>query len=153
MYNHNLLKLNYKIVYVYYEDYNKNGGINLYTDITMKHFQNPQNVGIIELANGIGVAGDPDCGDHLKIYIKVENNFIKDIKFQVQGCCGAIASSSMTTVLAKGKPILAAYTISEKDIIEALGGLPKEKEHCSILGALALKKAIVDYSKSILNKK
>lgn len=121
----------------------------MYTDIAMKHFQEPQNVGTIESPDGLGVAGDPNCGDYLKIYIKVENQIIKDIKFQVSGCCGAIASSSMTTVLAKGKPLLAAYTISDKDIINALGGLPKEKEHCSVLGAVALKRAIVSYAKSL----
>lgn len=118
----------------------------MYTDITMEHFKDPQNVGVIENANGVGVAGDPNCGDYLKIYINVENEIIKDIKFQVHGCCAAIASSSMTTVLAKGKPVLAAYTITEKTITNALGGLPKEKEHCSVLGALALKKAIIDYA-------
>lgn len=125
----------------------------MYTDITIEHFKNPQNVGIIESPDGVGFVGDPNCGDHLKIYIKVENNFIKDIKFKVQGCCAAIASSSMTTVLAKSKPVLAAYAISEKDILEALGGLPEGKEHCSLLGALALKKAIVDYSSRINNSK
>ena len=118
----------------------------MYTDITMEHFKNPQNVGVIECPDGVGVAGDPNCGDYLKIYIKVENDIIKDIKFQVHGCAAAIASSSMTTILAKGKPVLAAYTITEKKISEALGGLPEEKEHCSLLGALALKKAIVDYA-------
>lgn len=117
----------------------------MYTDITMEHFKNPQNVGAIENPDGLGIAGDPDCGDYLKLYIKVENDFIKDIKFQVHGCCAAIASSSMTTVLAKDKPIMAAYVITEKDIANALGGLPEEKEHCSVLGAAALKRAIVDY--------
>lgn len=118
----------------------------MYTDITMEHFKNPQNVGVIECPDGIGVAGDSSCGDYLKIYIKVENEKIKDIKFQVHGCCAAIASSSMTTVLAKDKPVLAAYTITDETISEALGGLPEVKKHCSLLGALALKKAIVDYS-------
>lgn len=121
----------------------------MYTDITLEHFKNPQNVGTIENADGIGAAGDPNCGDYLKIYIKVENGFISDIKFQVHGCCGAIASSSMTTVLAKGKPLMAAYAISNKDIIEALGGLPKEKEHCSVLGTVALKKAITNYASKL----
>lgn len=121
----------------------------MYTDITMEHFRNPQNVGVIENPDGVGGVGDPDCGDYLKIYLKVANGIIKDIKFKVHGCGAAIASSSMTTVLAKGKPVMAAYTISEKNIMEALGGLPKEKEHCSVLGALALKKAIIDYSKKV----
>lgn len=124
----------------------------MYTDIAIEHFQNPQNVGVIECPDGVGTAGDPNCGDYLKIYIKVENQIIKDIKFQVHGCCGAIASSSMTTVLAKGKPVLAAYTISDEDIVKALGGLPEEKIHCSLLGAAALKKAIISYSKGLANK-
>jgi nitrogen fixation NifU-like protein len=125
----------------------------MYTDVTMEHFQEPQNVGTMENPDGLGIAGDPNCGDYLKIYIKVENQIIKDIKFQVSGCCAAIASSSMTTVLAKGKPLLAAYSISDKDIIKELGGLPKEKEHCSVLGAAALKRAIVSYANSLSNKK
>ncbi|PAB56740.1 iron-sulfur cluster assembly scaffold protein [Anaeromicrobium sediminis] len=124
----------------------------MYSQITMDHFQNPRNVGVIENYDGMGVAGDPECGDYLKIYIKVHNDFIKDIKFQVHGCCGAIASSSMTTVLAKDKPVMAAYAISEKNIIESLGGLPPEKEHCSVLGSLALKKAIVDYARNRKDK-
>ncbi len=121
----------------------------MYTDITLDHFKSPRNVGIIEDADGVGSAGDPNCGDYLIIYIKVENGFVSDIKFQVHGCCGAIASSSMTTVLAKGKPLMAAYTISNKDIMEALGGLPEEKEHCSLLGAVALKKAIANYASKL----
>lgn len=119
----------------------------MFTDIVMDHFKNPRNVGLIEDASGVGFAGDPECGDNLKIYIKVENYIITDIKFQVQGCTAAIASSSMTTVLAKGKHVMAAFAITEKDITEALGGLPEEKLHCSVLGALALKKAVADYSK------
>jgi nitrogen fixation NifU-like protein len=118
----------------------------MFTDIVMDHFKNPRNVGFIEDASGVGFAGDSECGDHLKIFIKVENYIITDIKFQVQGCTAAIASSSMTTVLAMGKHVMAAFAITEKDITEALGGLPKEKEHCSVLGALALKKAVADYS-------
>lgn len=116
----------------------------MYTDIVIQHFNNPQNAGVIEFANGIGIAGDPKCGDYLKIYIKVEDDYIEDIKFQVHGCCAAIASSSMTTELAKGKHLLVAYTITEEDIIEALGGLPENKKHCSLLGVMALKKAIED---------
>ncbi len=122
------------------------GSGSMYTDTVIQHFNNPQNVGILEFADGIGFAGDPNCGDYLKIYLKVKDDYIDDIKFQVHGCCAAIASSSMTTSLAKGKHLLNAYSISEKDILEALGGLPEGKEHCSLLGALALKKAIVDYA-------
>lgn len=120
----------------------------MYTDIAIDHFTNPRNVGVIEDANGIGVAGDPDCGDYLKIFIKVEDDFIKDIKFQVHGCAGAISTSSMTTEMAKGLPIMAAFAITEKDIVNKLGGLPEEKIHCSLLGAMALKKAIVDYAQN-----
>jgi nitrogen fixation NifU-like protein len=119
----------------------------MYTDIVIDHFKNPRNVGFIEDASGVGLAGDPECGDHLKIFIKVDNYIITDIKFQIQGCTAAIASSSMTTQLAKGKNVMAAFAITEKDITEALGGLPEAKEHCSVLGALALKKAIADFSK------
>ena len=121
----------------------------MYSEIVIDHFRNPRNVGVLEDANGIGFAGDPECGDSLKMFIKVENSFIEDIKFQVQGCTAAIASSSMTTVLAKGKPVMAAYAISEENITEALGGLPEEKEHCSVLGAIALKKAIANYAQQI----
>lgn len=118
----------------------------MFTDIVLDHFKNPRNVGELADANGIGFAGDPDCGDHLKIFIKVENDFIRDIKFQVHGCTAAIASSSMTTVLANGMHVLEAFAISDKDIVKALGGLPEEKKHCSLLGALALKNAAVDYA-------
>ena len=121
----------------------------MYSEIVIDHFRNPRNVGVLEDANGIGFAGDAECGDSLKMFIKVENSFIEDIKFQVQGCTAAIASSSMTTVLAKGKPVMAAYVISEENITEALGGLPEEKEHCSVLGAIALKKAIANYAQQI----
>ena len=121
----------------------------MYSEIVIDHFRNPRNGGVLEDANGIGFAGDPEGGDSLKMFIKVENSFIEDIKFQVQGCTAAIASSSMTTVLAKGKPVMAAYVISEENITEALGGLPEEKEHCSVLGAIALKKAIANYAQQI----
>jgi|LGVF01.2.fsa_nt_gb nitrogen fixation NifU-like protein len=131
----------------------KNGGSHLYTDITIEHFRNPQNLGIIKNPDGIGEVGDPDCGDHLKIYIKVTDGIIKDIRYKVYGCCAAIASSSMTTVLAKDKPVMAAYTITEKNIMDALGGLPREKEHCSVLGASALKKAIGDYAQKVTTNK
>jgi nitrogen fixation NifU-like protein len=94
------------------------------------------------------MAGDPECGDYLKIFLKVEDDFITDIKFQVHGCAGAISSSSMTTEMAKGLPIMAAFAITEHDIVNKLGGLPEEKIHCSLLGAMALKKAIVDYAQN-----
>jgi nitrogen fixation NifU-like protein len=120
----------------------------MYTKTVLEHFKNPQNIGEIENPDGIGEVGDMKCGDYLKIYIKVEKDIVKDIKFQVCGCCAAIASSSMTTVLAKGKHILAAYAITKKNISDELGGLPAEKEHCSLLGEKALKKAIENYAKN-----
>lgn len=120
----------------------------MYTDIAIDHFTNPRNVGSMEDADGIGMAGDPECGDYLKIFLKVEDDFITDIKFQVHGCAGAISTSSMTTEMAKGLPIMAAFAITEQDIVNKLGGLPEEKIHCSLLGAMALKKAIVDYAQN-----
>ena len=122
----------------------------------MDHFMNPRNVGEIEDANGIGVAGDPKCGDYLKLTInvksdykdgvKVKSDYIRDIKFKAHGCAGAIATSSMVTELAKGRHILEAYAITNNDVIEALGGLPEEKVHCSLLGIVALQKAIVNFA-------
>lgn len=128
------------------------GVIILYSEIVMDHFKNPRNVGIIENADGIGEEGDAKCGDYLKITIQVDEDMIKDIKFQVHGCVGAIASSSMTTELAKGKSIMDAFALTEYDIVNALGGLPPQKIHCSLLGAIALKKAISDYDQK-RNKK
>ncbi len=112
----------------------------------------PENVGKIENADGRGLAGDPGCGDHLEITLRVENQIIQDVRFRVQGCGGAIASSSMTTILAKGKPVMEAYLITKEDIVNALGGLPSEKIHCSVLGEQALKKAILDYAKKYNTK-
>ncbi len=119
----------------------------MYTDIVMDHFKNPRNIEKFEDADGVGEAGDTKCGDYLIISIKVENFFIRNISFEVYGCGAAIASSSMTTVLAKNKHVLTAYAITKKNIIEALGGLPPEKEHCSLLGEKALKNAIIDFSR------
>jgi nitrogen fixation NifU-like protein len=125
----------------------------MYTNIVTDHYKNPRNIGSLGDADGIGEAGGIKCGDYLVISIKVDNFYIRDISFQVYGCGAAIASSSMTTVLAKDKHILAAYAITKKDIINALGGLPPEKEHCSLLGEKALKNAIIDYSRKINQKK
>lgn len=124
----------------------------MYTDLVTDHYKNPRNIGRLEDADGVGKAGDIKCGDYLVIYIKVENSFIRDIGFEVYGCGAAIASSSMTTVLAKNKHVMAAYAITKKNILEALGGLPPEKVHCSILGEKALKNAIIDYSRKINQK-
>jgi nitrogen fixation NifU-like protein len=103
-------------------------------------------------ADGEGICGDPACGDSLRIYIKVKNDVIEDISFLVFGCAGAIATSSMTTVLTKGKTIEEAQKLTEKDIVEALGGLPGNKHHCSNLGVKALRNAIEDYYNKNINK-
>ncbi len=120
----------------------------MYTEIAMDHFMNPRNVGTLDDANGRGSAGDPECGDYLEIAIKAENDFIKDIKFMVHGCAGAIATSSMVTEMAQGKHVMEAYALTNEDVVKALGGLPVEKVHCSLLGIVALKNAIQNYAKS-----
>ncbi|MFA9465724.1 MAG: iron-sulfur cluster assembly scaffold protein [Velocimicrobium sp.] len=116
-----------------------------FSDKVIDHFMTPRNCGTMSDANGEGCFGDPDCGDYLTIQIKVKDNHIEDIKFLVFGCTAAVASSSMTTVLAKGKTLEEALLITDKDITEALDGLPENKIHCSVLGASALKNAIEDH--------
>lgn len=125
----------------------------LFTEIVMDHFQNPRNVGFMEGADAEGKCGEASCGDFLTIFIKVKDNKIFDISFLVFGCVAAIASSSMTTVLAKGKSLEDALMITDKDIAYALGGLPHRKMHCSVLGATALKDAIKHYLKKKEEKK
>ncbi len=120
-----------------------------FSDKVIDHFMSPRNCGSIADANGEGSFGDPGCGDYLTIQIKVRDNQIEDIKFLVFGCTAAVASSSMTTVLAKGKTLDEALQITDKDIADALDGLPEQKLHCSVLGASALKNAIEDYFKKI----
>ena len=117
----------------------------MYSETVMDHFKNPRNVGTIEDADGIGEVGNPTCGDMMTIYIKIEGEHINDIKFQTFGCGAAIAVSSMLTELAKGKSLEDARKITNKDVAEALEGLPKAKLHCSNLGADALGMAIGDY--------
>ncbi len=117
----------------------------MYNQTVMNHFRNPRNVGIIEDASGIGEVGNPLCGDMMTIYIKVDGDRIEDIKFQTFGCGSAIAVSSMLTEIAKGKTIEEAKRITNKDVAKALEGLPKNKLHCSNLGADALQMAIRDY--------
>jgi nitrogen fixation NifU-like protein len=116
-----------------------------FSDKVIEHFMCPRNVGSMPDADAIGSCGDPGCGDSLTLYIKVKDNVITDISFLVFGCVAAIASSSMTTELAKGKTLEEALRITDNDIADALDGLPENKIHCSVLGATALKNAIENY--------
>ena len=118
-----------------------------YSEKVMEHFRNPRNVGEMKNPDGIGHVGNPVCGDIMEMYIKVENNIIVDAKFKTFGCGAAIATSSMVTELVKGKTIDEALKISNRAVIEALGGLPHIKMHCSVLAEEALKSAISDYLK------
>jgi nitrogen fixation NifU-like protein len=111
----------------------------------MEHFMNPRNVGIIEDADGIGQEGNPLCGDLMELYIKVDNGHISDVKFRTFGCGAAIATSSIATEMVKGKTLSEAQALTNKAIVEALGGLPPVKTHCSMLAVGALKQAIEDY--------
>jgi nitrogen fixation NifU-like protein len=117
----------------------------MYSRKVMNHFENPRNVGEIENADGIGSAGNPADGDVVTMYIKIENNIMKDIKFKVKGCPAAIATGSMATELAKGKTIEEGLKITKEDVARELGGLPAKKNECSNLGADALHAAIKDY--------
>nr|WP_245690219.1 Fe-S cluster assembly scaffold protein NifU [Sporolituus thermophilus] len=121
----------------------------MYTEKVMDHFTNPRNVGEIEDASGIGEVGNAKCGDIMRIYLKIENDIIKDVKFKTFGCGAAIATSSMVTEMVKGKTVDEALKISNQAVAEALDGLPPAKMHCSNLAADALHEAIKDY----LNKK
>ena len=117
----------------------------MYSEKVMDHFTNPRNVGVMEDADGIGEEGNPVCGDAMKIFIKVKDDVITDIKFQTFGCASAIAVSSMVTEVAKGMTIDEAMKVSKQSLADALDGLPPQKMHCSNLGADALHKAIEDY--------
>lgn len=119
----------------------------MYSKTVMDHFKNPRNVGEIESADGLGEIGNPICGDMMNIYLKIQDDKIDDIKFQTFGCGAAIAVSSMLTEIAKGKTLEEAKKITNKDVAEALDGLPKNKLHCSNLGADALQAAIKDYER------
>lgn len=122
-----------------------NGGFNMYSEKVMDHFTNPRNVGVMDDADGIGEEGNPVCGDAMKIFIKVKDDIITDIKFQTFGCASAIAVSSMVTEIAKGMTLDKAMKVSKQSLADALDGLPPQKMHCSNLGADALHKAIEDY--------
>jgi len=118
-----------------------------YSELVMEHFMHPRNVGVIEDADGVGVEGNPVCGDMMEMFIKVrpEDEVIEDIKFRTFGCGAAIATSSIATEMIKGKTIEEALALTNKAIAEALGGLPPIKMHCSVLAADALKAAVADY--------
>jgi len=116
-----------------------------YTEKVYEYLRNPKNMGRIEDADGVGTVGNPVCGDVMKIYIKVKDNIIEDIKFETFGCGAAIATSSVVTELAKGKTLEEAEKISNKEVVDFLGGLPPIKMHCSLLAEDGLKAAIADY--------
>lgn len=116
-----------------------------YSTLVMDHFSNPRNVGEIEDADGIGNVGNPVCGDIMKMYIKVKDNIITDVKFKTFGCGAAIATSSIATEMIKGKPIDEALKVTNAAVAEALGGLPSVKMHCSVLAEQAIKNAVNDY--------
>ena len=117
----------------------------LYSEKVMDHFRNPRNVGMIENADGVGEVGNAKCGDIMKIYLKIDDNVIEDVKFETFGCGSAIASSSMATELIKGKGVDQALELTNKAVVEALDGLPPQKIHCSVLAEEAIKLALKDY--------
>lgn len=116
-----------------------------YSQKVMEHFANPHNVGEIEDANGIGEIGNAKCGDIMKMYLKIENDIIVDVKFKTYGCASAIATSSIATDMIKGQPLSEALKLTNKAVVEALDGLPTVKIHCSVLAEQAIKAAIADY--------
>ncbi len=119
----------------------------MYSKKVMDHFENPRNVGEIEGANAVGQVGNAKCGDIMKIYMDIENDTIKDVKFKTFGCGAAIATSSMATEMVKGKTVKEALELTNKAVMEALDGLPPEKVHCSVLAEEAIHSAIDDYYK------
>ena len=119
----------------------------LYSEKVMDHFRNPRNVGVIEDADGIGEVGNAKCGDIMKMYLKIDDETITDVKFETFGCGSAIASSSMATEIIKGKPVAEAMQLTNKAVAEALDGLPDYKMHCSVLAEEAIRSAIEDYER------
>lgn len=124
----------------------------LYSEKVMDHFRNPRNVGTIENADGVGEVGNAVCGDIMKIYLKIDNDTVTDVKFETFGCGSAIASSSMATELIKGKPLSEVLQITNEAVVEALDGLPAHKLHCSVLAEEAIKAAVEDYYKKTGSK-
>lgn len=119
----------------------------MYTEKVMDHFSSPRNVGEIENADGVGEVGNAQCGDIMKIYLKIDNDIITDVKFKTFGCGAAIATSSIATEMIKGKSVDEALKLTNKAVVEALDGLPPQKIHCSVLAEEAVKSAIEDYKK------
>ena len=125
--------------------------MSLYSEKVMDHFRHPRNIGSIDDANGIGEVGNVKCGDIMKMYLKIEDDVIQDVKFETFGCGSAIASSSMATELIKGKPVVEAMELTNKAVAEALDGLPDYKMHCSVLAEEAIKAALDDYNSKKAN--
>lgn len=123
------------------------GPMLFYTDVVIDHFTNPRNVGelLIEECNGFAKIGDPGCGDEMMLWLSIESDIIQKISFKSYGCPGAIATSSMLTVLAQGKTVLEASKLCDDDVVDALGGIPENKKHCSLLGVQALQAALLDW--------
>ena len=117
----------------------------LYSEKVMDHFRNPRNVGVIENADGVGEVGNAKCGDIMKMYLKIQDDVVTDVKFETFGCGSAIASSSMATELIKGKPLSEVSQLTNKAVAEALDGLPAYKMHCSVLAEEAIQAALQDY--------
>ena len=125
------------------------GPLLFYNDMVIDHFTNPRNVGELENPDGKIVVGDPSCGDQMMVSVRIADNRIADIKFKSYGCPGAIATSSMMTELAKGKTIDEALTLTDDDVVIALGGIPEKKKHCSLMGVTGLQEALEDYLKRL----
>ena len=117
----------------------------LYSEKVMDHFRNPRNVGVIEDADGVGEVGNAKCGDIMKMYLRIEDDIVQDVKFETFGCASAVASSSMATELIKGKPLSEVKQLTNKAVAEALDGLPAYKMHCSVLAEEAIQSALADY--------
>ena len=120
----------------------------LYSEKVMDHFLHPRNLGMLEDANGVGEVGNAQCGDIMKMYLKIEDEVVQDVKFETFGCGSAIASSSMATELIKGKPVEEVEQLTNKAVAEALDGLPDYKMHCSVLAEEAIQAALEDYRKN-----